>query len=265
MLSSAETSQWLFTREELEKSPSIACGLTFKDEWDQRSKGVLFIYKVSRLLNFSMDIAASASIMFQRFYTRCALQKHHQYDIAATCLFISTKANEARTKIKKFAYNCARVGLSDMGLADNSKVVSNWELVILKNEPLVLQYICFDLEIQSTAAIALNIVNQNKLPTNICKIALALVNDSLHSPIFLLFDPYVIASTAVYLSACINSQASNDFSTEISLSTFLMHNEFTLPTGKSLGLPPNYKPGLQQVEECMLDILAFYSALGLAS
>lgn len=78
-----ESSQWIFTDEEMLSTPSILDGLTPIDERCRRAKGVNFITQVGILLKLPQLTLAVASIFFQRFCMRKSLLPErggiHQY------------------------------------------------------------------------------------------------------------------------------------------------------------------------------------------
>ncbi len=78
-----ESSQWLFTEDEMLSTPSILDGLTPEEERVRRAKGVNFILQVGILLKLPQLTLAVASTFFQRFYMRKSLVPEkggiHQY------------------------------------------------------------------------------------------------------------------------------------------------------------------------------------------
>lgn len=65
--------QWLFTEEELLRSPSICDGMKPEQERTLRSKGVNFITQVGIMLKLSQTTLGTAAVFFNRFLMRRSL------------------------------------------------------------------------------------------------------------------------------------------------------------------------------------------------
>jgi hypothetical protein len=72
------TNDWIFTREEIENTPSRADGISLDREMRDRARGAADINFLAQKLQLGCDIIASASILFQRFYMLKSL-KNVQY------------------------------------------------------------------------------------------------------------------------------------------------------------------------------------------
>ena len=69
-MAAEESSQWLFTEEEVLSAPSIMDGLSPQEERCRRAKGVNFIIQAGILLKLPQLTLATAAVFFQRFYMR---------------------------------------------------------------------------------------------------------------------------------------------------------------------------------------------------
>jgi len=69
-MAAEESSQWLFTEEEVLSAPSIIDGLAPPEERYLRAKGVNFIIQAGILLKLPQLTLATAAVFFQRFYMR---------------------------------------------------------------------------------------------------------------------------------------------------------------------------------------------------
>lgn len=71
---------WLFGAYELSvNSPSILDGISQRDEFLQRSKGVNFIFQVASLLKLPQMVVYAAATFLHRFYLRHSLKRFHYY------------------------------------------------------------------------------------------------------------------------------------------------------------------------------------------
>lgn len=66
-------SQWLFTDDEIDNSPSVYDGLPPIEERARRAKGVNFIVQAGILLKIPQLTLGTASVFFHRFYMRFSM------------------------------------------------------------------------------------------------------------------------------------------------------------------------------------------------
>ena len=69
-MAAEESSQWLFTEDEVLSAPSIIDGLSPTEERCRRAKGVNFIIQAGIMLKLPQLTLATAAVFFQRFYMR---------------------------------------------------------------------------------------------------------------------------------------------------------------------------------------------------
>lgn len=204
-------SQWLFTSSELLRTPSILDGLSPAQEHSNRSKGVNFVTQVGILLKLPQLTLATASVYLHRFYVRHSMVDLpsrpglHHYAIAATSLFLATKVEENCRKMKELVVACCRVAQKQPNLVvdEQNKEYWRWRDTILMNEDLLLEALCFDLQLEHPYRILFDIlcyynVQDNKRLRNA---AWAFVNDSNLTTLCLLFPPKTIAAAAFYAAA----------------------------------------------------------------
>ena len=72
-------SQWIFTEEELLRTPSALDGISPESEREQRGKGCNFILQMGIQLKLPQLTLATASVFLHRFYMQNSLKKHHYY------------------------------------------------------------------------------------------------------------------------------------------------------------------------------------------
>ena len=207
----AAESQWLFTNEELLRSPSILAGLAPEREREYRSKGVNFIIQIGIMLKLPQISLATASIFFHRFYMRHLMsdasipQGYHHYSIAATSLFLATKVEENCRKMKELVIACVRVAQKDPYkiVDEQDKEYWKWKDSILANEDILLESLCFDLRLEAPYKIlhdTMLMLGQadNKKLRNA---AWAFISDSYLTTFCLLFSSRTITASALYAAA----------------------------------------------------------------
>lgn len=201
-------SQWLFTPEELRLSPSILDGMPITQELANRQKGVNFITQVGIMLKLPQLTLATASVYLHRFFMRHAMVQNnkpglHHYSVAATAIFLATKVEENYRKMRELVVACCRVAQKQPNLVvdEQSKEYWKWRDTILHNEDLLLEALCFDLQLEQPYRILLDFlrfygVQENKQLRNT---SWAFLNDALVTTMCLQLTPRSIAGSALYM------------------------------------------------------------------
>ncbi|KAL9095149.1 MAG: hypothetical protein Q9163_006527, partial [Psora crenata] len=216
----AAESQWLFTEEELLRTPSILDGLSPEKERENRGKGVNFILQVGIMLKLPQTTLAAASVFLHRFYMRHSMQDvpgrqgHHYYSMAATSLFLATKVEENCRKMKELVIACVRVAQKDpyKTVDEQDKDYWRWRDNILLNEDLLLEAICFDLQLEPPYKTLYDLLvhfgeQNNKKLRNA---AWAFISDSCVTTLCLLCSSRTIATSALYTAARYSGVAFSD-------------------------------------------------------
>ena len=203
-----DQSQWIFTPAELQRSPSILDGLPVAQELANRQKGVNFIVQVGIMLKLPQLTLATASVYLHRFFMRHGMQQPnkpglHHYSVAATALFLATKVEENCRKMRELVVACCRVAQKNPNLVvdEQNKEYWKWRDTILHNEDLLLEALCFDLQLEQPYRILFDFlqyygVEHNKILRNT---SWAFLNDSHITTMCLLHSPRIIAGTALYV------------------------------------------------------------------
>ncbi|KAL2854362.1 hypothetical protein BJY01DRAFT_231941 [Aspergillus pseudoustus] len=207
----AAQAQWLFTDEELTRAPSQLDGMKIEQENISRSKGVSFITQVGIMLKLPQLTLATAAVYFHRFFMRYSMVDlpqrpgMHPYPIAATSLFLATKVEENVRRMRELVVACCRVAQKQPNLVvdEQSKEFWRWRDNILHHEDLLLEALCFDLQLEQPYRVLYDFllyfrVNEDK---NIRNAAWAFINDSMFTVLCLQFPARVIAAAALYAAA----------------------------------------------------------------
>ncbi|WEW55040.1 hypothetical protein PRK78_000468 [Emydomyces testavorans] len=204
-------SQWLFTDSELLRTPSVLDGMTIEAEHTSRGKGVNFIMQVGILLKLPQLTLYTASVYLHRFFMRYSMVDlpqrpgMHPYSIAATALFLATKVEENCRKMRELIIVCCRVALKQPNAVvdEQSKEFWKWRDTILHNEDLLLEALCFDLQLEQPYRLLYDFLyffhqHDNKSLRNS---AWAFINDSIYTVLCLQFTARTIAASALYAAA----------------------------------------------------------------
>ncbi|KAI9786601.1 MAG: hypothetical protein M1839_006152 [Geoglossum umbratile] len=210
VLAAAEP-QWLFTEDELLRTPSILDGMAPERERENRSKGVNFITQTGIILKLPQLTLATASVYLHRFYMRYSMTEkegrptYHYYAIAATAIFLASKVEENCRKMKELVIACCRVAQKNSNLVidEQSKEFWRWKDTILHNEEMLLEAMCFDLSLELPYNTLFQFLvlfheqNNRKLRNS----AWAFLNDSHLTTLCLLYPSRTVAAAALYCAA----------------------------------------------------------------
>ncbi|PGH32596.1 protein BUR2 [[Emmonsia] crescens] len=207
----AAQSQWIFTDAELYRTPSILDGMTIEAEHTSRSKGVNFITQVGILLKLPQLTLCTASVYLHRFFMRYSMKDlpqrpgMHPYSIAATALFLATKVEENCRKMKELIVACCRIAQKkpSMVVDEQSKEFWRWRDTILHNEDLLLEALCFDLQLEQPYRLLYEFICYFKVHENkrLRNSAWAFLNDSTYTVLCVQFPARTIAAAALYAAA----------------------------------------------------------------
>lgn len=195
--------KWLYSASELTTStPSVREGIPSKVEMIQRSKGVNFIVQVGSQLKLPQMTVNAASTFLHRFYLRYSLNRYHYYDMGATCLFLATKVEETKRRLRDVAIACTKVALKNPKLVvdEQSKDYWRWRDNILLNEDILLEAICFDMTLDSPYELLSSYVEKLDINhmSSLKRCAWAFVNDSARTTLSIMFPTEVISAAAIY-------------------------------------------------------------------
>jgi protein BUR2 len=232
-------SQWLFTEEEVRNSPSVHDGLPVAEEISRRAKGVNFITQAGILLKIPQLTLGTASVFFHRFYMRYSMVPEkggiHHYvcssfpqsksslslnkslitlsrdqNIAATALFLATKAEENCRKTKEIVIAVVKVAQKNASLIidEQSKEFWRWKDSILLYEETMLELLTFDVVLESPYTCLYTCLKALQIETHkpMRNVAWAFINDSCMTILCLLMPPRDIAVASIYFSAKFNNE-----------------------------------------------------------
>lgn len=210
----AAQEKWMFTDEELERTPTRLDKIEREKEDYIRHRAVEFIWQVSMMLRMPPQTSMTASVLLHRFLMRYSLRGQypeqagdlmHPKVIAAVALFVAFKVDETMRRMKDFVVACCRVAMKkpDMVVDEQSKDYWKWRDLILQNESVMLEFLCFDLQMESPYKVlweySLFLGVQENRPLR--HAAYAFLNDSTYTVLCLQFPPRVIAAAALYAAA----------------------------------------------------------------
>lgn len=209
---SVQSTQWLFAPEELGKTPSSLTGHTLEREKLERMKGCDFILRVGMKLRLPQTTISTACVFLHRFYMRFSLGDFHYYETAATTIFLATKCEETGRKLPDIVVACAKTAQkNDAAIIDEqSKDYWRWRDVILYNEELLLEALCFDLIIEHPYTMMKEYWRKFNGSREVAKTAWACANDTYRTTIPLCYNTKTVAIACLYYASIFSGQVLED-------------------------------------------------------
>jgi transcription initiation factor TFIIIB Brf1 subunit/transcription initiation factor TFIIB len=142
-------------------------------------------------------------MFLHRFYMRFSLREYHYYDIGATSLFLATKCDENVKSLRSIVVECCKTAQKNEQLIvdEQSKEYWRWRDVLLYNEELLLEALCFDLVIAHPYQDLRQYWKRLGGGTELRKCAWAFVNDAYRTRVVLMYKPHIIAAAALYFGS----------------------------------------------------------------
>jgi len=91
----------MFAMDQIDKTPSIRAGMNPVEERKQRMKGIKFLLTISQQLRLPFGAQHAACVYFHKFYFRHSFSAHDKYEVAAACVYLASKAEECRKRIRE--------------------------------------------------------------------------------------------------------------------------------------------------------------------
>ena len=163
-----------------------------------------FISQLAQRCRLRQRVVATAQVFFRRFYTQSSLAQHDPALIAVTTLLIAAKVEECAINAKALAKQLQPTTSSGSG----STIVVGWQYSVsdvLDCEFVVLHSLLFDLVIFHPYRPLVHFLSafapSNPQHAELVQHSWELVNESYYSDVVMLYPPYVIAISCVYMAA----------------------------------------------------------------
>ncbi|RKP22677.1 cyclin-like protein, partial [Syncephalis pseudoplumigaleata] len=186
---------WLFPREELERTPSSEDNISLTEELSMRSKACAMIFSVGIMMGLPQLVLATACVYLHRFYMTRSLKDFQFLEMAATALWVATKVEEQTRRLDDFAKACVCKAMKGSSASDRER--DKWCNVVVYGEAALLEAICFDLVVEHPYVHLLLFVQEHKGKHSISHAAWAFLNESLRTPLCVLYPPNTIAAAAL--------------------------------------------------------------------
>ncbi|XP_059400077.1 cyclin-T2-like [Carassius carassius] len=196
------SSKWLFTREQLENTPSRRCGVEFDRELSYRQQAANLIQDMGQRLNVSQLTINTAIVYMHRFYMLNSFTKFHRNIISPTTLFLAAKVEEQPRKLEhviKVAHACLNPQDPPLDTKSNVYLQQAQELVLL--ETIVLQTLGFEITIDHPHTDVVRCSQLVRASKDLAQTSYFMATNSLHLTTFCLqHKPTVVACVCIHLA-----------------------------------------------------------------
>uniref|UniRef100_A0A8C2ENP6 Cyclin T2b n=1 Tax=Cyprinus carpio TaxID=7962 RepID=A0A8C2ENP6_CYPCA len=196
------SSKWLFTREQLENTPSRRCGVESDRELSYRQQAANLIQDMGQRLNVSQLTINTAIVYMHRFYMLNSFTKFHRNIISPTTLFLAAKVEEQPRKLEhviKVAHACLNPQDPPLDTKSNVYLQQAQELVLL--ETIVLQTLGFEITIDHPHTDVVRCSQLVRASMDLAQTSYFMATNSLHLTTFCLqHKPTVVACVCIHLA-----------------------------------------------------------------
>ncbi|XP_054643321.1 cyclin-T2-like isoform X2 [Dunckerocampus dactyliophorus] len=196
------STKWLFTREQLENTPSRRIGIEADRELSYRQQAANLIQDIGQRLNVSQLIINTAIVYMHRFYMIHSFTRFHRNIIAQTTLFLAAKVEEQPRKLEhviKIAHACINPQEPALDTKSNAFQQQSQELVSL--ETIVLQTLGFEITIDHPHTDVVRCSQLVRASKDLAQTSYFMATNSLHLTTFCLqYRPTVVACVCIHLA-----------------------------------------------------------------
>ncbi|KAM9820631.1 cyclin-T1-like [Neosynchiropus ocellatus] len=196
------STKWLFTREQLENTPSRRCGIEADKELSYRQQAANLIQDIGQRLNVSQLIINTAIVYMHRFYMIHPIIKFHKNVISQTSLFLASKVEEQPRKLEhviKIAYAC--LNPQEPALDTKSTAFQQLSQEVVAVESIILQTLGFEITIDHPHTDVVRCSQLVRASKDLAQTSYFMATNSLHLTTFCLqYRPTVVACVCIHLA-----------------------------------------------------------------
>ncbi|KAM9766938.1 LOW QUALITY PROTEIN: cyclin-T2b [Menidia menidia] len=196
------STKWLFTREQLENTPSRRSGIESDRELSYRQQAANLIQDIGQRLNVSQLIINTAIVYMHRFYMIHSFTKFHRNIISQTTLFLAAKVEEQPRKLEhviKIAHAFINPQEPALDTKSSAFQLQAQELVAL--ETIVLQTLGFEITVDHPHTDVVKCSQLVRASKDLAQTSYFMATNSLHLTTFCLqYRPTVVACVCIHLA-----------------------------------------------------------------
>ncbi|XP_038150700.1 cyclin-T2b [Cyprinodon tularosa] len=196
------STKWLFTREQLENTPSRRCGIEADRELSYRQQAANLIQDIGQRLNVSQLIINTAIVYMHRFYMINSFTKFNRNIISQTTLFLAAKVEEQPRKLEhviKIAH--AFINPQDPVPDTKSSAFQLLAQELVALETIVLQTLGFEITVDHPHTDVVRCSQLVRASKDLAQTSYFMATNSLHLTTFCLqYRPTVVACVCIHLA-----------------------------------------------------------------
>ncbi|KAL3658134.1 hypothetical protein V7S43_016977 [Phytophthora oleae] len=209
------SSDWLFSANELQRSPSRSDGVSLLSELERRAAACRLITRLAAALHVSLASQRAACVFLHRFFMRRSLVQCDELNAAAACLLLASKAENDETQGVDVQRLAKALITQTAATSSEAEVVS--QLVQLEGDALLA--LSFELEVDHSfcyiaaavdKVVALRKTQGDALRLQLKQTAWSFLNDSAITWTCLAVDAPLAAKAAVYAAGLFQNCVADD-------------------------------------------------------
>lgn len=149
-----ESDPWLFTTEEVEKSPSRYAGISREFENECYARATIYIRECSGEMQLPALTVVVAATFMRRFFMLESVVEHDMAHVSSACLFLACKVSETHKRLRDFIHHTVvvrtrdlRVNNEGLDVYEGSNKFETERNAMLKKEAEVMRILNFDLTV----------------------------------------------------------------------------------------------------------------------
>ncbi|XP_032785912.2 cyclin-T1 isoform X2 [Daphnia magna] len=148
MAASMDSGKWVFTKEQLQNTPSRRCNIDYDKEIFYRQQAATLIQEMGQRLQVTQLCINTAIVYVHRFYMFHSFNKFHRNPISSCALFLAAKVEEQPRKLEHVIRVAHMILYKDQRHLDiNSEQYIEQAQELINNENILLQTLGFDVAI----------------------------------------------------------------------------------------------------------------------
>ncbi|GAA5839723.1 hypothetical protein JCM11251_002573 [Rhodosporidiobolus azoricus] len=207
---SATEQQWLYSRKELSRPPSVREGMKLSEERRSRQKAMKTIWKLKDAMQLKQATITTAATLMHRFYMRESFQKYDSLVGAIAAVFLACKSEEEPKSLKQLAqygleFREHRFTGQRRQPEQNRPEFGQMRTQLTLVEEAMLNALGFDLTVRAPHWIAVKAAKRiwrqdEEQATDIARAAWTFLNDALYHPLYVMHRPNLLATAALVLA-----------------------------------------------------------------
>ena len=196
------STEWLFSQEQLENTPSRRTGVEFDHELWYRQNAANLIQDMGQRLNVSQLTINTAIVYMHRFYMIHSFTKFHRNIVSQATLFLAAKVEEQPRNLEhviKVAHACTNPQDARLDTKSHAYLQHAQELVAL--ETMLLQTLGFEITVEHPHIHVVRCSQLVRASKDLAQTSYYMATNSLHLTTFCLqHKPTVIACVCIHLA-----------------------------------------------------------------